>query len=284
MCPQFVAKTPRERGELLEKLKGCYKCLSWKHKGDSCYTKSKSNCTVTTSGTACAGIHHKLLHGSGVAFCHKVQIKVAATTLLTTEDGAMEDDLSKPPDLSQPVLLEMQNIKVHGLGCNVMWDKGSTAVIMTHSFAERAGLQGSKVSYWLVVVGHESVLRETTLYTFFMIDNTGKEHEMQAFGIDQITEESQTVDLNGVKTVFPGAPKEVFERPSGSVDLLIGSSYMNLQPFGGDDEFTRGRLRLMKSHFGCGYILTGTHSNWFALQLRPQVWLPFCSQFIGVFR
>ena len=139
VCPQFVAKNPRERGELLEKLKGCYKCLSWKHKGDSCYTKSKSNCTVTTSGTACAGIHHKLLHGSGVAFCHKVQIKVAATTLLTTEDGAMEDDLSKPPDLSQPVLLEMQNIKVYGLGCNVMWDKGSTAVIMTHSFAERAG-------------------------------------------------------------------------------------------------------------------------------------------------
>ena len=27
------------------------------------------------------------------------------------------------------------------------------------------------MSYWLVVVGHESVLRETTLYTFFITDN-----------------------------------------------------------------------------------------------------------------
>ena len=79
-----------------------------------------SNCTVTTVGNVCAGIHHKFLHGSGVAFCQKVQIKVAATNMLKTDDGVMEDDLSKPPDLSQPVLLEMQTIKVHGLRCNVM--------------------------------------------------------------------------------------------------------------------------------------------------------------------
>ena len=35
--------------------------------------------------------------------------------------------------------------------------------------------------------------------------------------------------------------------------------YKNLQPCGGENGFTRGRLRLVKSLFGCGYILTGTH-------------------------
>ena len=37
--------------------------------------------------------------------------------------------------------------------------------------------------------------------------------------------------------------------------------YRNLQPFGGDGSFTRGRLRLVQSHFGCGFILTGSHPS-----------------------
>ena len=142
-----------------------------------------------------------------------------------------------------------------------MWDNGSTAALMTHSFAEKIGLKGKKVSYWLVVVGHDSILRETLLYTFNMRDNHGIEHQLQAFGIDQISEESQAVDLNGVRTVFPGAPKEVFDRPHGSIDLLVGSMYQNLLPYRGQGSFTRGRLRLMNSIFGCGYVLTGTHPS-----------------------
>ena len=79
--------------------------------------------------------------------------------------------------------------------------------------------------------------------------------------IDRISEDSVIMDLEGVKTVFPGAPLEVYDRPSGEIEILIGSMYKNIQPFGGDDDFTRGRLRLVKSLFGCGYILSGTHSS-----------------------
>ena len=43
--------------------------------------------------------------------------------------------------------------------------------------------------------------------------------------------------------------------------MVLGSMYRNLQPFGGDDEYTRGRLRLVRSHFGFGFILTGTHPS-----------------------
>ena len=73
---------------------------------------------------------------------------------------------------------------------------------------------------------------------------------------DMISEETVVLNLDGVKAVFPGAPKEVYNRPSGSIDVLIGSMYMDIQPYGGDEGFTRGRLRLLKSQFGCGYILT----------------------------
>ena len=40
-CPTFMAKSIKERGELLEKVKGCYKCTSAKHQGDSCFIKSQ---------------------------------------------------------------------------------------------------------------------------------------------------------------------------------------------------------------------------------------------------
>ena len=67
--------------------------------------------------------------------------------------------------------------------------------------------------------------------------------------------------MDGVRSVFPGAPAEVYNRPDGPIDVLIGSMYRNVQPFGGEDSFTQGRLRLVKSLFGCGFILTGTHPS-----------------------
>ena len=94
-----------------------------------------------------------------------------------------------------------------------------------------------------------------------MTDNLGREHKIRAFGIDQITDDCRTVDLSGVRKIFPGAPSEVFARLQRQIEVLIGSMYRNIQPYGGEDEFTRGRLRLVRSYFGCGYILTGTHSS-----------------------
>ena len=256
-CPQFMSKSPKDRGELLEKLKGCFKCTSWKNMGDACFIKSKSNCTVTAGGSACSGIHHKLLHGSGVAFCHKVTV-VPKKAHSSRKKSSCTD---KPPDMNQPVLLEIQSLEVHGNNAKVMFDNGSTAVLVTHSFAERAGLEGRMVAYWLIVVGHERVLRHTMLYSFFLEDLYGIKHEVNAYGIDQISEDSAIVDLDGVRSVFPGAPKEVYNRPAGAIDILIGSMYRNLQPYGGEDSFTQGRLRLVRSHFGCGFILTGTHPS-----------------------
>ena len=146
--------TSRERGELVERIKACYKCTSWQHQGDACYSRSKSTCNVVSGGSACGGVHHKLLHGSGVAFCHKTAIKVSHTNYSNTEDK----HAAGIPDLNRPVLLEMQVIQLNGIDTNTMWDNGSTGALVTHRYAEKAGLKGERVLYWLVVVGHDSVL------------------------------------------------------------------------------------------------------------------------------
>ena len=252
-----MAKSAKDRGELIEKLKGCYKCTSWKHLGDQCFIKK--NCTDKTGGTTCAGAHHKLLHGSGVAFCHKVRVVANSSEVAESGTHIARYDTDYPPDMTQPVLLEVQSVKVHGHRATVMFDNGGTAVLITHAFAKRARLQGTMVTYWLVVVGHKRVLRSTSLYTFHIVDNMGKRHEVQGYGIDASSEDSILLDLEGLRTIFPGAPRDVYNRPDGPIDILVGSMYRNLQPFVGGEEFTQGRLRLVRSHFGCGFILTGTH-------------------------
>ena len=58
------------------------------------------------------------------------------------------------------------------------------------------------------------------LYTLYLEDNQGRIHEVQEFGIDVISEDSVALDLSGVKSVFPGVPKEVYNRLDGAIDRL----------------------------------------------------------------
>ena len=94
--------------------------------------------------------------------------------------------------------------------------------------------------YWLIVVGHKKVLRMTTFYTLELMDRTGMQHVIQAYGIDAISKDSVILNLGGVKSVFPGAPMEAFDRLIGPIDMLIGLMYhRNLEPYGGEGAFTQ---------------------------------------------
>ena len=165
-----------------------------------------------------------------------------------------------PPNLNQPVLLEVQLVHVErDVWAKLMWDNGSTAALITHDFAEKIQATGEKISYWLDVVGHPQILRHTTLYMFNLVDNCGTVHTIQAYGIDRISDDSRALDLRKIRSLFPNAPSEVFNRPDGDIDILIGSMYKNLHPYGGEESYTKGRLHLLRSKFGCGFVLSGTH-------------------------
>ena len=109
--------------------------------GDTYYLSGKTNCSVETGGSACSGIHHKLLHSSGVTFCYKISIKV--NKIDTDPSGGPSDDkLNFLPNLNQPLSLEIQAVAVHGAMATTMFDNGSTAALVTHMFTEKAGLSG----------------------------------------------------------------------------------------------------------------------------------------------
>ena len=60
------------------------------------------------------------------------------------------------------------------------------------------------------------------LYTLYLEGNRDEKHEVQAFAIDVISEDYVALDLLGVKSVFPGAPKEIYNRLEGAIDILNG--------------------------------------------------------------
>ena len=64
-CPIFRAMTPKQRGEMLEKEKGCWRCLDWIHDGKD--GKWRQKCGVLVGSNRCQVDHHRLIHDSGVA-------------------------------------------------------------------------------------------------------------------------------------------------------------------------------------------------------------------------
>ena len=70
----------------------------------------------------------------------------------------------------------------------MFFDNGSTATICTHAWAKKAGIQGKEITYYMRVVGEQYTKRNTLLYTFNMNDADGEDHEIEAFGINTITD------------------------------------------------------------------------------------------------
>ena len=53
---------------------------------------------------------------------------------------------------------------------------------------------------------------------------------MQAFGMEEITGDIESVNIDGVTHLFPSIPAVDLERPVGQVDLLVGLNQAALHP------------------------------------------------------
>ena len=241
-----------EKSLRLEEIKGCAICTSWLHSADKCWAKNKpNNCQIMEMGKKCGKKHDSSLHGSTSKYC-----QVNAAIKKQVQCDLHKDELLAP---SSPVLLRIQEIMV-GTGAKkektlVLFDPGSTATLITHDFAQQLGLVGVEVTYYLKVVGQGYTQKKTMAYKLTLMDNQKKKWKLDMLGIEAITSVDAEADLSEVKPTFPDAPRDAFIRPAGPVNLLIGSNYEAMQPFNGQ---LKGGLRLLKSHFGCGKVFSGS--------------------------
>ena len=132
------------------------------------------------------------------------------------------------------VLLQLQMVDFRGGDKGlVFFDNGSTAVIIREKFAARLKLRGRRCVQWLQVCGKPQEPWETVMYTVTIVDREGDCHSMQAYGMDKITSDIESVNIDGVTHFFPNIPAEDLQRPRGKVNLLCGLNQAALHPTGG---------------------------------------------------
>ena len=235
-----------ERSKQLKERKGCAICTSWLHQSDKCWSRFRmGSCQVMEKGKKYGEKHDSSLHVLMSRYCQVNTAKLSCCH----EPKSMS---------SSPVLLRIQDIRV---GCGekradtlILFDSRTTATLITHDFAEKLGLKGVSVTYYLKVVRQGYTMKQTKSYQVSLMDIRGKRWNLDVLGIDAITSVDVELYLSAVICSFTGAPEGAFHCPAGSVNLLLGSNYEALQPF---DGVLVGGLRMLELHFGVGKVLSG---------------------------
>ena len=251
-CDMFQKMTPKDRALQLEKVSGCSRCTGWSHRKADCKVP-KGRCGMDRNGSKCQSDHSRLVCGSGVAYCANVK----ASTVLVDESGD-----GSFPALSAETLLCFQEVQIHGSTGfhNTCFDNGSNRCLVRNDFATQQRFPKENVKLRLKSPGIPERIEETCYYTFVVTDNHGTATKVWAFGVDDIIDCPDHVDLSPIRHMFPHLPDGAFTaQPTSQVKILIGNNFLSLHPRGGDGQNASGNLRMLESNFGSGWVLAGTH-------------------------
>merc|ERR1711867_48213 len=221
--------------------KGCCRCTSWAHQAKDCRSRRQSGCREKVGAGICGKQHLEMLHNSGSAYC-KANALVNASV---NERGEL-------------VLLGVQPIMVQGKSAQysaiLFHDSGSTLTLCRHGWAKRAGFVGRPVSIFLKVLTHSYERVDTMEYELELLSKDGDVVKVFAVGLDALTQEHPSGDLDAAYKLFPEVEREALLRPEGPVDILLGQDFAGYLP---RVERSQGHLLLLRSEFGSGFLLSG---------------------------
>ena len=295
-CGEFMYLGVEDRVNMVKGGQACAVCLSGGHQAGSCNYKDKNNWVCGIDG--CTSHHHPTLHGSKDVYVkvntlglvgesrfeeimnwderdsyHHDSYRVEDEGLKTAsldrkvELQEVREELQKPGLNGDQVLLVIQEIDmVYGPGRIVtpiitFFDDGSTCSVVLNSVARQFGLLGEKVTVTIETLNAVTT-KETLLYMVELLDRKGERRLVRAFGFDKISEPMGSIQLEGVKYLFSDEMQKRWKdwgmRPSGEVQLLLGSEVAHLHPRA---EETVENLVIRTSNFGTGLVLNGGHKD-----------------------
>ena len=258
-CPKFKASSVADRARAVEAQSACALCTSWLHKDEKCRMRGKesSKCRIKQGEVACMGDHHEDLHGSKSSYCH---------TNLTAGSGSSKDMGDGPG------LFEVQQVKVSGskesdqsCQATVFMDPGSDTNLISERLAAKLKLPGTKVTYYMRVVDTDYREHISTKHEVYLHDREGQTHQVTVLAIPTITSLPEPPDTSRLEHLVKNYPPEVLSIVGGEVDILIGLKSRRLHA---TCEEEIGDLRISRSIFGCGWVLSGTHPE---LESQPLV-------------
>ena len=285
-CGEYRKAGLEQKTKIVKDAQLCVICLSGGHPSSACESRDP-----VCGMEGCRKKHHSDLHGStdpyvvsvnfiragSLAYSLKKSYHKAACNSVTThmegvsrrreEMEEIERIVGLPPIPGEQVLLLFQEINiVHGLKrledkVKTFWDDGSTCSLIKTTTAEHFQLRGEPITISIDTV-NGMVERKTKMYVVELINLHGERVLVRAFGVEKISGIVTAVDVSGVKEFFSKEVQKKWgwlaERPEGDIELLIGSEMAGLHP---DTLEKAGDLKVMKSQFGHGVLLTGRHPS-----------------------
>lgn len=216
----------------------CFNCLKGVHVASQC--NLKKTCDVRGNNSMrCDRPHHNMLHRAHV-------------------EGIMFHSTSQRQStpLIRKTLLMISKVLSRGRPITTLWDSGSDITIITHTLASKYGLQSKDVDLSMTKVGNVTEKFPSKEYILPLTDKDGNELLIRAVGMNEISSDLAEVDVSEVVSLFKehNISHCDIERPSGSIDLLIGTDNCELLPtvIG-----TNGKLQLMQNRFGL--CIRGSH-------------------------
>ena len=300
-CPRYVAEGVAGKAAMVLSSNSCVVCLHPGHKVDSCYDKDnakrvcgldgcRSHHHPTLHGARDASIVNcnavrvtsGIFSGAGsMKFERCNTTKVGNVKLMDEEDflTSWQDDrrrqemeelqrkLGEDIINGDQVLMMIQTIQmIYGKERKQMpvtgfHDPGSTCSLILNKLAESVGLIGTPVTITIATVNGAEV-RDTKLYMVELLTVTGERKLLRAFGVDKISGELPYIIFDGLKSLFSQNIQDdwdkVVQRPAGPIQLLIGAEKAGYTP---ERLETREHLVILKSLFGTGYVVFGTHES-----------------------
>ena len=221
-------------------------------------------CKQMVGASPCGKHHNTLLHGTGNKYCNLVK-KVSNCNrsvphllgVPTVKQIAAVDAVH--------ALFQLQTIPVKSKTdihqASTFYDAGSNVNLVRESFARKARWKGQPVLQSLFMTGGQVNEWRTKAYYVPLVDRHGKVHKVMACSIGIITSPTKDGDLRLALKVFPEIKNYcMIARPTGDVDLLLGIQDADLHPYlAKPSKHCKGKLRLLTSRFGTGYLLDGSH-------------------------
>ena len=128
--------------------------------------------------------------------------------------------------------------------------------LISKEAARKLKLCGSKITLSITKVGNTSEVQKSTEYIIPLEDNHGTVWELLVCEMNEITAETERIDVQMLKGIFPEVDTEKLKRPHGKADILIGTDYCKLLP---EKVEQTDNLQLMKGPFG--YCVRGSHND-----------------------
>ncbi|XP_068675344.1 uncharacterized protein [Montipora foliosa] len=227
-CKLYLSESVDGRKRMLKEKGACWSCLKRGHRIHDC--KSKGNCGIND----CAGKHHRTIHEE------RKEVTASANICSNSQIDTC--------------LLQLQRTKTKRGYVNVMWDNAASISLITNKKAREEKLKGIRAELSIVKVGAKSEKIASEKYRLCLIDKKGQIVEFDVYGIDKITSDIQSINVDGIVQLFKNVSKEEIVRPTGAIDVLIGYEYAGFHP---EREQNSERLLLLKNRFG--RCIGGTH-------------------------